>query len=91
MMTAVGFGILLSQIWSGDIAIFFFVGFVLSKSLGLSSLGVAVIAAAVALLYFVIEKDIVARKGRGDTAALEEGSAGSAPVNAPANTEEDFF
>lgn len=91
MMTAVGFGFLLSQIWSGDIAIFFFVGFVLSKSLGLSSLGAAVIAAAVALLYFVIEKDIVARKGKGEAALLEEGSAESAPMNAPANTEEDFF
>lgn len=90
MMTAIGFGILLSQIWSGDIAIFFFVGFVLSKSLGLSSLGVAIIAAAVALLYFVIEKDVVSQK-RGVVLADKSEDAKTAPVNAPANTEEDFF
>lgn len=83
MMTAVGFGILLSQIWSADVAIFFFVGFVLTQSLGLSSLGVAVIAAGVALLYFFIEKDIVSRKGSG---AVDD-----APELKPANTEEDFF
>ena len=83
MMTAVGFGILLSQIWSADIAVFFFVGFVLTKSLGLSSLGVAVIAAGVALLYFFIEKDIVSHKGSS--------AAEPAPELKPANTEEDFF
>lgn len=85
MMTAVGFGILLSQIWSADIAVFFFVGFVLSKSLGLSSLGVAVIAAAIALLYFLIEKDVISRKSNAG-----EGSERMA-VQAPANTEEEFF
>lgn len=84
MMTAVGFGILLSQIWSADVAVFFFVGFVLTQSLGLSSLGVAVIAAGVALLYFFIEKDIISHKGSG---AAEE----AAPELKPANTEEDFF
>lgn len=83
MMTAVGFGILLSQIWSADVAVFFFVGFVLTQSLGLTSLGVAVIAAGVALLYFFIEKDIIAHKG----SATEE----AAPELKPANTEEDFF
>lgn len=81
MMTAVGFGILLSQIWSAEVAVFFFVGFVLTQSLGLSSLGVAVIAAGVALLYFFIEKDIVARKGSGEVEVATK----------PANTEEDFF
>ena len=85
MMTAVGFGILLSQIWSADIAVFFFVGFILTKSLGLSSLGVAVIAAGVALLYFFIEKDIVAVR----TSASSESV--TSVVQAPANTEEDFF
>lgn len=86
MMTAVGFGILLSQIWSGDIAVFFFIGFILAKSLQLSSLGIAVIGAGIALLYFLIEKDVVARKGSSAQAAE------SAPASMqPANTEEDFF
>lgn len=87
MMTAVGFGILLSQIWSGELAVFFFVGFVLTKSLGLSSLGVAVIAAAVALLFFVIQKDSMARRGAAGAAP----EAQTAAANQPANTEEDFF
>lgn len=83
MMTAVGFGILLSQIWSADICIFYFVGFVLAESLGLSSLGVAIIAAGIALLYFFIEKDVIDRTANASAAA-------PAQVG-PANTEEDFF
>lgn len=85
MMTAVGFGILISMIWSADIAVFFFVGFVLVKSLEMSSLAVAVIGAAVALFYFFIEKDIIQSRQSGTMTKLEE------PVMKPANTEEDFF
>lgn len=62
MMTAVGFGILLSMIWSTDIAVFFFVGFICAKSLGLSSLGIAVIGAAIALTLFFIDKRIIDAK-----------------------------
>ena len=57
MMTAVGFGILLSMIWSKEIGAFFFVGFIMSKSLGLSSLGIAAIGACIALTIFYIEKN----------------------------------
>lgn len=84
MMTAVGFGILISMIWSRDIAVFFFVGFVLMKSLEMSSLAVAVIGAGIALLYFTIEKDVIAARHSGSVASDE-------PVLKPANTEEDFF
>lgn len=85
MMTAVGFGILLSMIWSGDICIFYFVGFIFAKSLGLSSLGIAVIGTAVALTLFFLEKNIINAK---NAAAA---SADSAAVASPANSEEDFF
>ena len=77
MMTAVGFGILLSMIWSTDIAVFYFVGFICAKSLGLSSLGIAVIGAAIALTLFFIDKRIIDAK--------------NAVAAAPANSEEDFF
>lgn len=87
MMTAVGFGILLSQIWSGELAVFFFVGFVLTKSLGLPSLGVAVLAAAVALLFFIIQKDSIERHAPAQATA----EADAVVANKPANTEEDFF
>ena len=84
MMTAVGFGILLSMIWSTDIAVFFFVGFICAKSLGLSSLGIAVIGAAIALTLFFIDKRIIDAKN----AVAADPAAGAAT---PANSEEDFF
>lgn len=80
MMTAVGFGILLSMIWDTKICIFYFVGFICAKSLGLSSLGIAVIGTAIALTMFFIQKDIVDTKGSATQA-----------VSTGANSEEDFF
>ncbi|WP_102338240.1 PTS sugar transporter subunit IIC [Collinsella provencensis] len=85
MMTAVGFGILLSMIWSPSIAVFFFVGFVLTKSLALPSIAVAVIGAAIALFYFFIEKDIIDAKRVGGS------SEGAPQMAVPANSDEDFF
>ena len=70
MMTAVGFGILLSMIWSTDIAVFYFVGFICAKSLGLSSLGIAVIGAAIALTLFFIDKRIIDAKNAVAAAPL---------------------
>lgn len=88
MMTAVGFGILLSMIWSPSIAVFFFVGFVLTKSLGMPSIAVAVIGAAIALFYFFIEKDILdTRRG----AAEDSAPVAAAQSTAPANSDDDFF
>lgn len=84
MMTAVGFGILLSMIWSADICIFYFVGFIFAKSLGLSSLGIAVIGAAIALTLFFLEKNIISAKN-------SMAAVGPASVPGPANSEEDFF
>lgn len=80
MMTAVGFGILLSMIWDAKICVFYFVGFICAKSLGLSSLGIAVIGAAIALTMFFLKKDIVDAKGSATQA-----------VSTGANSEEDFF
>lgn len=51
MMTAVGFGILLSMIWNKEICVFYFVGFILCKSLNLSSLGIAVIGNIVSIVF----------------------------------------
>ena len=81
MMTAVGFGILLAMIWDPAICVFYFVGFICAMSLGLSSLGIAVIGAAIALTLFFVQKDIVDAKKSGGTAA----------ASGPANSEEDFF
>ena len=56
MMLAVGFAILTSMIWTNEIGVFFFVGYVLAKFTSLSSLAVAVIAVAVAVTMFFAEK-----------------------------------
>ena len=63
MMTAVGFGILLSMIWDTKICVFYFVGFICAKSLGLSSLGIAVIGAAIALRRQVLYYDRYVKSG----------------------------
>lgn len=86
MMTAVGLGILLSMVWSAKIAIFFFVGFVLTSSLQLPSLGVAVIGAAIALFYLFVEGD-VAKAGEGRPRPEEDAPQAAAPVS----TDDDFF
>ncbi len=55
MLTAVGFGILTSMIWSPKFGVFFFVGFVLTELMGLSTVGVAIIAVAIAISLFLID------------------------------------
>lgn len=77
MMTAVGFAILTSMIWSKEIGGFFFVGFVLAKYLNLDMLPIAIIMAAVAIMYFYNDKKILEMKAIG-------------PVGRP-DEEEDFF
>ena len=83
MMTAVGFGILLSMIWNKEICVFYFVGFILCKSVGLSSLGIAVIGAAIALTLFFIDKRMLDMK----KSIVAEGPTETNEVN----DEEDFF
>ena len=77
MMTAVGFAILMTMIWSKEVGGFFFVGFVLAKYLGLGTLPIAILLAVVALCVFFNEKrfiEISAASGQGKE-----------------NQEEDFF
>ena len=81
MMTAVGFAILVSMIWSNEVGIFFFVGYVLSSVTGLDSLKVAIIAAAIAITMFFGEKRHIDTKN-----AMANSSAATA-----VNDEEDFF
>ena len=83
MMTAVGFGILLSMIWNKEICVFYFVGFILCKSLNLSSLGIAVIGTSIALTLFFIDKRMLDMK---KSLAVE----GPKETNA-VNDEDDFF
>jgi PTS system mannose-specific IIC component/fructoselysine and glucoselysine-specific PTS system IIC component len=67
--------------------VFYFVGFILSKTLSISSLGIAVIGAAIAITYFFIERDIIAKSH----ASIEASQNNNEPTQKPANTEEEFF
>jgi Phosphotransferase system, mannose/fructose/N-acetylgalactosamine-specific component IIC len=76
MMLAVGFAILTSMIWSADIAIFFFVGYVLTIFAGLSTLPIAILGLAIAVTTFMGEKRIIDLKNSlvktGDKSAEED-------------------
>ena len=85
MLTAVGFGILLSMIWSKEICVFYFVGFVFAKSLGLSSLAIAVIGIAIALTVFYLQKYSLDLTNKMKTEATNCG------CQKDTNDEEDFF
>ena len=79
MMLAVGFAILTSMIWSGEVAVFFFVGYVLVKFAGLGTVPIAIIGAAIAITMFMSEKKL---------ADLKKSLTVSSVAT---NDEEDFF
>ncbi len=79
MMFTVGFAILTSMIWSNEVGVFFFVGYVMTKFLGLGSLPIAIFGAAIAITMFFGEKRSIDLKK-----SLQSSSNG-------VNAEEDFF
>lgn len=79
MMLAVGFAILTSMIWSNEVGVFFFVGYVLVKYLGMATLPIAIIGIAVAITMFFAEKRSIDLKN-----SLQN-------TKSVANDEEDFF
>lgn len=79
MMLAVGFAILTSMIWSNEVGVFFFVGYVLVKYLGMGSLPIAILGVAIAVTMFFGEKRTIDLKN-----SLKE-------TKTVSNDEEDFF
>jgi len=84
MMLAVGFAILVSMIWNKEIGAFFFVGVVVAKFSHLSSLAVALLAAATAITIYFSEKRTIDLKNQ----ILKEVKTKSASAD---SKEEDFF
>ena len=80
MMVAVGFAILISMIWSKDVASFFFVGYVMAKILKMDSLSIAIIGGPIAITMFFYEKQLIDVKN--SMVASEQ---------KPSDDEEDFF
>ena len=56
MLVAVGFAILTTMIWSKELAVFFFVGFVLAEFLQSPIIAIAILALAVAVVGFTRDK-----------------------------------
>lgn len=81
MMVAVGFAILATMIYSKEIIIYFFVGYVMASSyLELSSLPIAIIGLAIAIALFFNEKRIIDLKNELLNTSITA-----------TNDEEDFF
>ncbi len=80
MMIAIGFAILTSMIWSKEVGCFFFVGYVMSKILGMDSLSIAIIGAAIAITMFFREKSMIDMKKELMAAGVQSDDG-----------EEDFF
>ncbi|MGD0708132.1 MAG: PTS sugar transporter subunit IIC [Anaerolineaceae bacterium] len=76
MMLAVGFAILTSMIWSGEVGAFFFLGYVLVKYANLSVIPIAVIGIVIAITIFILDKDRIDLKNslaKRSKAATESG------------------
>lgn len=84
MMIAIGFAILTSMIWSANVGIFFFLGYVLVKFANLGTVPIAIIGATVAITVFVVEKHAIDTTNK---LALSGGLKG----NSKSNDKEDFF
>ncbi|WP_279193782.1 PTS mannose/fructose/sorbose/N-acetylgalactosamine transporter subunit IIC [Holdemania massiliensis] len=78
MMLGVGFAILTSMIWNNEVGIFFFVGYVLVAYLGMATLPIAILGAAIAITMFMGEKRSIDLKNSLTSAAAK-------------TDEEDFF
>lgn len=83
MMVAVGFAILATMIWSNEVAIFFFVGYVMVAYLNLGSLPIAIIGAGIAITLFFNEKRFIDIKNSMVSDGVSSGAEN--------NEEEDFF
>lgn len=83
MMVAVGFAILTSMIWDGEVGMFFFVGYILAAYLGLGTLPIAILGAACAVALYFSQKRVLDLKKEMQRKTVSAG--------VQKNDEEDFF
>lgn len=79
ILGSVGMAILMKMLWRGDLAIFFFVGFVLYKYLNLPAIVIAILAIGIAIPTAMRDKEILDLKNSGTLKASEK------------SEEEEFF
>jgi len=80
-MPAVGFAILMKMLWSRNLAIFYFLGFVLVIYLGLPLVALAVIGVVIAVATAIRDMELADMQSKGVSAALPDAQ----------NEEEEFF
>lgn len=83
MMLAVGFAILTSMIWSKEVGVFFFLGYVLVAYMHVDTLGIAIIGVVIAVTIFLQSRDL------NETKNYLQQEIGN--YNNTKNNEEDFF
>lgn len=94
MLPAVGFGILISMIWSKELGAYFFVGFILVNYLSLPTVAVALAAGIMAVLTFFNDRPGKADRALDPISDLTVSGTGGPETKAKAEvctTEEDFF
>lgn len=83
LLPAVGMALLLQMLWSGQLAVFFFLGFVLYIYLGLPMIAIAAIGVVIAVLQALRDKQLFDMEHKGIAAAVT--------TDAATSEEEDFF
>ena len=81
IMPAVGFSILMKMLWSKNLAIYYFLGFVLVIYLGLPLVALAVIGVVIAIVTATRDMEMTDMRSKGATAAIPDSQ----------NEEEEFF
>ena len=85
LLPAVGMALLLKMLWSKELAVYFFLGFVLYIYLGMPMIAIAVIGVVFAVVQALRDKEIFDLEHKG-VAVASASSADSAMSD-----EEDFF
>jgi len=83
MMIAVGFAILTSMIWSAEVGVFFFLGYIMVKYMSMSVVPIAIVGLVIAITIFLIDKQIIELK-HAKAGVTSEGTSAK-------SEEEDFF
>ncbi len=76
LMIGVGISILTSMIWTPKVGAFFFLGFVMAKSMGLSTIAIAIVGIVIAIAIFMQDKDVIDLKnsiGKNAQSSQDEG------------------
>ena len=62
MLPAIGFAIITSMVWTKELGAYFFVGFILSKYLGLGTVPIAMIGVIIAYIGYINDNRLIALK-----------------------------